>query len=62
MGRKSHSRALSVWANGERVGTWVVLPGGETELHYDAHWKQSAALALAAVRHRHTALARRARP
>lgn len=43
MGRRSHSRALSVWANGERVGTWTVLPGGDMELHYDAAWKQSAA-------------------
>ena len=24
MGRKSHSQALSVWANGERVGTWTI--------------------------------------
>lgn len=43
MGRKSHSRALSVWANGERVGAWVVLPGGDMELHYDTAWKLSAA-------------------
>ena len=43
MGRKSHSRALSVWANGERVGVWAVTPTGEMELRYDAAWKQSAA-------------------
>ncbi|MFC5430581.1 type II toxin-antitoxin system HipA family toxin [Paraburkholderia denitrificans] len=43
MGRKSHSRALSIWANGERVGTWVVTPSGDMELRYDAAWKQSAA-------------------
>ncbi|QGZ66529.1 type II toxin-antitoxin system HipA family toxin [Paraburkholderia acidisoli] len=42
MGRKSHSRALSIWANGERVGTWVVTPTGDTELRYDANWKRSA--------------------
>jgi serine/threonine-protein kinase HipA len=43
MGRKSHSRALSIWANGERVGTWVVTPAGDMELRYDAAWKQSVA-------------------
>jgi len=43
MGRKSHSRALSIWANGERVGTWAVTPAGEMELRYDTAWKQSAA-------------------
>ncbi|WP_028225529.1 type II toxin-antitoxin system HipA family toxin [Paraburkholderia ferrariae] len=42
MGRRSHSRALSVWANGERVGAWVLPAGGDMELHYDAGWKQSA--------------------
>jgi serine/threonine-protein kinase HipA len=43
MGRKSHSRALSIWANGERVGAWVVTPTGDMELYYDAAWKQSVA-------------------
>lgn len=43
MGRKSHSRALSIWANGERVGTWVVPARGEMELHYDASWRRSSA-------------------
>ncbi|RQH07145.1 type II toxin-antitoxin system HipA family toxin [Paraburkholderia dinghuensis] len=43
MGRKSHSRALSIWANGEHVGTWAVTPTGDMELRYDAAWKQSAA-------------------
>ncbi|MFP6562529.1 type II toxin-antitoxin system HipA family toxin [Paraburkholderia sp. B3] len=42
MGRKSHSRALSVWANGERVGIWAALPGGDMELHYEPAWKLSA--------------------
>ncbi|WP_322102603.1 type II toxin-antitoxin system HipA family toxin [Paraburkholderia sp. J41] len=41
MARKSHSRALSIWANGERVGIWLVTPGGDTELRYDAAWKRS---------------------
>jgi serine/threonine-protein kinase HipA len=43
MGRKSHSRTLSIWANGERVGTWTLPPFGETELRYDPAWKASAA-------------------
>ena len=42
MGRKSHSRTLSIWANGERVGTWTLPPIGETELRYDPAWKASA--------------------
>ncbi|MEX3820846.1 HipA N-terminal domain-containing protein, partial [Paraburkholderia sp. BR14262] len=42
MGRKSHSRALSIWANGERVGTWVMTSAGDTELRYDDAWKRSA--------------------
>jgi serine/threonine-protein kinase HipA len=43
MGRKSQARALSIWANGVRVGLWRVPTRGEMELHYDAAWKQSAA-------------------
>lgn len=42
MGRKSHSRTLSIWANGERVGAWTLPPMGETELRYDPAWKASA--------------------
>lgn len=41
MGRKSHSRTLSIWANGERVGTWTLTGSGEAELRYDASWKAS---------------------
>jgi serine/threonine-protein kinase HipA len=41
MGRKSHSRALSVWANGERVGVWRIPTRGDVELHYDAAWMAS---------------------
>jgi serine/threonine-protein kinase HipA len=41
MGRKSHSRALSVWTNGERVGTWVVPTRGNTEFTYDPGWMRS---------------------
>src|SRR4051794_38206585 len=43
MGRKSHGRALSIWANGERVGSWRIPTRGEDELVYDAHWLGSAA-------------------
>jgi serine/threonine-protein kinase HipA len=39
MGRRSHSRALSIWANGERVGIWVIPPTGDMELRYAESWK-----------------------
>lgn len=42
MGRKAHSQALSVWANGERVGTWRVPGRGADELRYDERWLESA--------------------
>lgn len=41
MGRKSHTRALSIWANVQRVGTWRIPARGDMELLYDAGWKQS---------------------
>ncbi|RQT18867.1 type II toxin-antitoxin system HipA family toxin [Burkholderia contaminans] len=41
MGRKSHTRALSIWANGQRVGIWRIPARGDMELLYDAGWKQS---------------------
>ncbi|HTH76356.1 MAG TPA: type II toxin-antitoxin system HipA family toxin [Trinickia sp.] len=43
MGRTSHTRALSIWANGERVGTWIIPPSGDMELRYAPAWKESAA-------------------
>ena len=43
MGRRSTSRALSIWANGERVGTWRVSGQGLDELHYDKAWLASEA-------------------
>lgn len=43
MGRKSHGRTLSIWANGERVGSWRIPTRGEDELVYDAHWLGSPA-------------------
>lgn len=42
MGRKSHSKSLGLWANGEFVGTWTASPKGDTLL-YDSGWMQSAA-------------------
>jgi serine/threonine-protein kinase HipA len=43
VGRKSLSGALSIWANGERVGIWRVSPQGEDELRYDRAWFTSGA-------------------
>lgn len=42
MGRKSHSRSLSVWSNGERVGTWTIPARGDTQFLYDKAWMASA--------------------
>jgi len=42
MGRRSHSRNLSLWTNGERVGRWTIPARGEMELHYDADWVAAA--------------------
>ncbi|KVQ26326.1 type II toxin-antitoxin system HipA family toxin [Burkholderia cepacia] len=42
MGRRTHTRALSIWTNGQRVGTWRIPARGDIELLYDADWKQSA--------------------
>ena len=41
MGRKSHSRALSVWSNGQRVGTWTLPTRGVMEFTYDTAWMNS---------------------
>ncbi|MGE8636790.1 MAG: HipA N-terminal domain-containing protein, partial [Achromobacter piechaudii] len=38
MGRKSHRRTLSIWANGIRVGRWTIPARGEMELQYDSDW------------------------
>jgi serine/threonine-protein kinase HipA len=40
-GRISHSRALSVWANGQRVATWRQPSRGTAELIYDSDWVAS---------------------
>ena len=42
MGRPSHARALSVWSNGERVGTWTIPARGESQFLYDRAWRESA--------------------
>lgn len=41
MGRRSHSRTLTLWANGELVGRWTLTARGDMELHYDAGWMAS---------------------
>ena len=41
MGRKSHAQALSIWANGERVGVWRIPARGPAELQYDEGWVAS---------------------
>jgi serine/threonine-protein kinase HipA len=43
MGRPSHSRTLSIWTNGQRVGTWTFNRRGEHSLQYDSEWMGSAA-------------------
>ena len=43
MGRPSHSRTLSVWTNGQRVGAWTFNRRGEHSLQYDSEWMRSPA-------------------
>jgi len=38
MGRQTHARALSVWANGERVGIWRLPTRGPMQFTYDLPW------------------------
>ena len=40
MGRRSHTRKLALWMNGERVGSWSASPAGD-ELTYEAGWLAS---------------------
>ena len=42
MGRRSHSRSLSLWTNGERVGRWTIPTRGEMELRYEPGWVAAA--------------------
>ncbi|HEX7891980.1 MAG TPA: type II toxin-antitoxin system HipA family toxin [Ramlibacter sp.] len=39
MGRASHARALSLWSNGHRVGSWRIPARGEMELQYEPAWR-----------------------
>ena len=41
MGRRSHSRALAVWANGQRVGRWVIPRSNAMEFTYDSTWLEA---------------------
>lgn len=41
MGRRSHTRALSLWMNGVRVGTWLMAPHSPDTLQYAPKWMQS---------------------
>lgn len=41
MGRGSHTRTLSLWMNGVRVGTWGLAPHTPDTLQYDPNWVQS---------------------
>ena len=41
MGRRSHSRSLSIWSNGVRVGRWTITAQESSELAYDADWVRS---------------------
>jgi serine/threonine-protein kinase HipA len=41
MGLHSHSRSLSLWANGEFVGRWTINANGESELQYARAWRES---------------------
>ncbi|MFP4892620.1 type II toxin-antitoxin system HipA family toxin [Paraburkholderia sp. EG304] len=43
MARQTASKALSVWANGERVGVWRLPARGPMEFAYDAAWIASPA-------------------
>ncbi|MEX3898960.1 type II toxin-antitoxin system HipA family toxin [Paraburkholderia sp. BR10954] len=43
MTRQTASKALSVWANGERVGVWRLRARGPMEFAYDAAWIASPA-------------------
>lgn len=41
MGRPSNHRAMAVWMNGERVGTWITQPGKPDEFRYGPEWLAS---------------------
>lgn len=41
MGRRSHTRALSLWMNGSFVGTWSLQPHAGQALQYADSWTQA---------------------
>lgn len=41
MGRRSHTRTLKLWMNGEFVGTWSILPHAAETLQYADSWVAS---------------------
>lgn len=41
MARRSATRVLSIWSNGERVGTWRLPANGPMALRYDTDWMAS---------------------
>lgn len=41
MGRRSRAKALSVWMNGERVGTWATAPAKPDVFTYADEWLQA---------------------
>ena len=43
MGRPTHTQALSIWTNGERVGTWRMGGQSGMSLQYDADWMRASA-------------------
>lgn len=43
MGRPAHTQALSIWTNGERVGTWRMGGRGGMSLQYDPAWMRAPA-------------------
>lgn len=43
MGRKAKRRSLSLWMNGQRVGTWIRTAQGGQEFDYAVEWLKSPA-------------------
>lgn len=41
MGRRSHSRTLNAWINGQLVGQWIIPTRGPMEFRYEAAWVTS---------------------
>ena len=49
MGRRSHSQTLHLWANGDYVGRWTVNANGDSQLAYDAGWREDFIARVPAV-------------